>query len=104
MENKKSPGQELSDLLYGLQMTVKILEGIVLEHKDGKRSQSDYESRIVSQSHLLNDNLKGVKPLVEKLFTEAYSRFDAVNLEGGQQKHDEESGADSKQEQADGSI
>jgi len=76
MENKKTPGQELSDLLYGLQMTVKILEGIMLEHTDGKRSQSDYESRIHSQSNLLNNNLKGVKPLVEKLFTEAYSRFD----------------------------
>lgn len=72
---EKSPGQELSDLLYGLQMTVKILEGIMTEHKEGKRDQADYESRIHSQSNLLNNNLKGVKPLVEKLFTEAYSRF-----------------------------
>jgi hypothetical protein len=73
----KSPGQELSDLFYGLQMTVKILEGIVNEHKEGKRDQSDYESRIVSQSNLLNNNLKGVKPLVEKLFQEAFDRFSA---------------------------
>ncbi len=72
----KTPGQELSDLLYGLQMTVKILEGIMNEHKDGKRSQSDYESRIHSQANLLNTNLKNIKPLTEKLFTEAYSRFD----------------------------
>jgi hypothetical protein len=71
----KTPGQELSDLFYGLQMTVKILEGIMSEHKEGKRDQSDYESRIHSQSNLLNNNLKGVKPLVEKLFTEAFSRF-----------------------------
>ena len=71
----KTPGQELSDLLFGLQMTVKILEGIVNEHKEGKRDQTDYESRIHSQSHLLNDNLKKIKPLVEKLFDEAYSRF-----------------------------
>jgi hypothetical protein len=56
-------------------MTVKILEGIVNEHKEGKRTQSDYETRIHSQSNLLNNNLKGIKPLVEKLFTEAYSRF-----------------------------
>jgi len=74
----KSPGQELSDLFYGLQMTVKILEGIINEHKTGARSQSDYESRVHSQSNLLNNNLKGVKPLVERLFTEAYSRFQAV--------------------------
>jgi len=84
---EKTPGQELSDLFYGLQMTVKILEGIMMEHKEGKRSQSDYESRVHSQSNLLNNNLKGVKPLVEKLFNEAYSRFDAVNPEGTQPKH-----------------
>jgi len=72
---EKTPGQELSDLFYGLQMTVKILEGIINEHKEGKRGQSDYESRIVSQSNLLNNNLKGVKPLVEKLFQEAFDRF-----------------------------
>lgn len=72
---EKTPGQELSDLLFGLQMTVKILEGIVIEHKEGKREQTDYESRIQSQSNLLNTNLKGVKPLVEKLFQEAFARF-----------------------------
>ena len=72
---EKTPGQELSDLLYGLQMTVKILEGIINEHKDGKREQSDYESRIHSQSNLLANNLKGVKPLTEKLFQEAFARF-----------------------------
>lgn len=72
---RKTPGQELSDLLYGLQMTVKILEGIISEHKEGKRDQSDYELRIVSQSNLLANNLKNVKPLTEKLFTEAFSRF-----------------------------
>ena len=72
---EKTPGQELSDVFYGLQMTVKILEGIINEHKDGKRDQSDYESRIVSQSNLLNNNLKQVKPLTEKLFKEAFDRF-----------------------------
>lgn len=72
---EKTPGQELSDLFYGLQMTVKILEGVVNEHKEGKREQSDYESRIHSQSNLLANKLKEIKPLVEKLFTEAYSRF-----------------------------
>jgi len=72
---EKTPGQELSDVFYGLQMTVKILEGIINEHKEGKRDQTDYESRIVSQSNLLNNNLKSVKPLVEKLFQEAFDRF-----------------------------
>jgi len=72
---EKTPGQELSDLFYGLQMTVKILEGIMIEHKDGKREQSDYESRIHSQTNLLANNLKGIKPLTEKLFQEAFARF-----------------------------
>ena len=73
---EKTPGQELSDVFYGLQMTVKILEGIMDEHKAGKRDQFDYESRIQSQSNLLNNNLKGVKPLVERLFQDAFNRFD----------------------------
>ena len=72
---EKTPGQELSDLFYGLQMTVKILEGIINEHKEGKRDDFDYESRVRSQSNLLANNLKAVKPLTEKLFVEAYSRF-----------------------------
>jgi hypothetical protein len=97
---EKTPGQELSDLFYGLQMTVKILEGIMMEHSEGKRSQSDYESRVHSQSNLLNNNLKGVKPLVEKLFTEAYSRFN-VNIQGAEQRNDAESRSDSEQEQTD---
>ena len=78
---EKTPGQELSDLFYGLQMTVKILEGIMIEHKDGKREQTDYESRIVSQSNLLNNNLKQVKPLTEKLFSEAFARFVDTKVE-----------------------
>ena len=72
---EKTPGQKLSDLFYGLQMTVKILEGIMIEHADGKRDQSDYESRIHSQSNLLVNNLKNVKPLSERLIAEAFSRF-----------------------------
>ena len=76
----KTPGQELSDLLFGLQMTVKILDGIIVEHKQGKRDQTDYESRMHSQCNLLANNLKGVKALVEKLFDEAYSRFNAGSV------------------------
>jgi hypothetical protein len=56
-------------------MTVKILEGIMMEHEKGEREQGDYESRVHSQSLLLNSNLKNVKPLVERLFVAAYSRF-----------------------------
>jgi hypothetical protein len=72
---KKTPGQELSDLFYGLQTTVKILEGIMIEYDEGKREQSDYESRVYSQSNLLANNLKNVKPLTEKLFADAYNKF-----------------------------
>ena len=93
MENK-SPAHELSDLFYGLQMTVKIFEGIMIEHKEGKRTQEDYELRIHSQATLLNNNLKGVKSLVEKLFTEAYSRFNAtVNSISEEAIHSEKSEA-----------
>jgi len=80
----KTPGQELSDLFYGLQMTVKILDGIMSEHKEGKRDQSDYESRIHSQSNLLANNLKNVKPLVEKLFQDAFNRFKILDIGGNE--------------------
>lgn len=72
---EKTPGQELSDLFYGLQMTVKILESIMIDYKEGRRDQTDYESRIISQTNLLNNNLKQVKPLTEKLFLDAFNRF-----------------------------
>jgi hypothetical protein len=75
MEKENSPGQQLSDLFYGLQMTVKIFEGIMIEHKEGKRDQSDYESRIQSQIVLLANNLENVKPLTERLFADAFARF-----------------------------
>lgn len=78
---QKTPGQELSDVFYGLQMTVKIIEGIMQEHKDGKRDQTDYELRIQGQSNLLANNLKQVKPLTEKLFQEAFSRFVDTKIE-----------------------
>jgi hypothetical protein len=88
---EKTPGQELSDLLYGLQMTVKILEGMISEHKAGKRTQSDYESRVHSQANLLNNNLKNIKPLTEKLFVEAYSRFKNDGAVGSVSKEDVQS-------------
>ena len=67
-------------------MTVKILEGIMNEHKEGKRDQSDYESRIHSQSNLLANNLKNVKPLTEKLFQEAFNRFKILDNGGSDSK------------------
>lgn len=71
----KTTGEELSDMFYALQITVKILEGLRQEYKNGGRTQEDYESRFNSQAWLLTDNLKKVKPLVEDMIKDGYDDF-----------------------------
>jgi hypothetical protein len=81
----RSPAQELSDWFYGLQMTVKVMEGLMIEYEDGTRSKEDYESRFNANAHLLAENLKKIKPLTEKLISEGYSKYgrsECVDTEG----------------------
>jgi hypothetical protein len=68
----RTPGQELSDIFYGLQITTKIIDAVVCEYKDGKRTQKDFEDRVQSQVRLLLNNLKQVKPTTEKFVQECY--------------------------------
>ena len=72
---QKTPTQDLHDLLYGLQMTVKIMENIEAEFDAGTRTQDDFQNRYHSQATLLNINLKKIKVIVEKMFEGAYSKF-----------------------------
>jgi hypothetical protein len=74
-ESKQTPGQELSDLFYGLQITTKIVEGLITEYEQGLREQTDYESRFHSNIHLLTENLKKIKPIAEKLIVLGYSKY-----------------------------
>lgn len=71
----KTPAQELCDWFYGLQMTVKVMEGLMIEYENGTRSKEDYESRFNANAHLLADNLKIIKPLTEKLISDGYSKY-----------------------------
>jgi hypothetical protein len=71
----RTAAQELSDWFYGLQMTVKVMEGLMIEYENGTRSKEDYESRFNANAHLLADNLKKIKPLTEKLISEGYSKY-----------------------------
>jgi hypothetical protein len=71
----RTPAQELCDWFYGLQMTVKVMEGLMIEYEDGSRSKEDYESRFNANAHLLADNLKKIKPLTEKLISDGYSKY-----------------------------
>jgi len=77
MAAPKSPTQELSDLFYGLQITTKIIDGLITEHSQGLREQGDFENRFHSQIWLLSNNLKNIKPLVEKVITEGYSKYES---------------------------
>lgn len=76
----KTPGQELSDLFYALQITTKIVDSILIEYKDKTRTQEDYEARIRSQTNLLLTNMKQIKPITEKLIQECYSLFVEQNV------------------------
>jgi hypothetical protein len=71
----RTSAQELSDWFYGLQTTVKIMEGLMMEYESGTRDKADYESRFNTNAHLLADNLKNVKILTEKLLLEGYSKY-----------------------------
>jgi len=71
----RTSAQELSDWFYGLQMTVKIMEGLMNEYETGSRDKGDYEARFNANAHLLAENLKNVKPLTEKLLSEGYSKY-----------------------------
>jgi hypothetical protein len=80
-ERKQTYGEELSDLLYGLQITVKIMESINTEHNAGKRDQIDFEARWVSQTQLLLRNLAKVKPLVESFVSNGFNKFEPLPVE-----------------------
>jgi len=71
----RTSAQELSDWFYGLQMTVKVMEGLMGEYESGTRDKADYEARFNANAHLLAENLKNVKPLTEKLLSEGYSKY-----------------------------
>ena len=71
----RSSAQELSDWFYGLQMTVKVMEGLMTEYESGTRDKADYESRFNANAHLLAENLKNIKPLTEKLLLEGYNKY-----------------------------
>ena len=71
----RTAAQELSDWFYGLQCTVKVMDGLMTEYETGTRDKADYENRFNANAHLLADNLKNVKTLTEKLLSEGYSKY-----------------------------
>jgi hypothetical protein len=81
-EQKKTDGEELSDLLYGLQITVKIMEGLSKEHDAGSRDQEDFEARWQVNTQLYLRNLSKVKPLVETFITKGFDKFRSVGVTG----------------------
>lgn len=65
---EKTPTQELSDILYGLQLQLKMIESIT-------PNDQDYEEKFHRQANLYNDNLKHIKPVFEKILINGYSHF-----------------------------
>jgi|688.fasta_scaffold1253350_1 hypothetical protein len=80
-DRKNSPTQELSDLFYALQITTKILGGLIMEYDSGNRSQEDYESRFHSQIWVLTNAVKKIKPLLEDTIKEGYAKYVSVKAD-----------------------
>jgi len=74
--NGKTTTQELSDVFYGLQIIIKIIEGLSQEYESGGRTQTDYEQRFHSQIGLFCKALGDVRPLAEKLISDGYSKYE----------------------------
>jgi len=83
----RTTAQELSDWFYGLQTTIRIMEGLMMEYEDGTRSKDDYESRFHSQSNLLVENMKKIKPLTEKLLSEGYDKYGRPECSNSENLH-----------------
>ena len=75
MTTKNTPLMDLVDVLNGLTIQAKILDGLMSEYVIGSREQADFENRFHSSVWLITDTLKKVKPLVEKTIEKGYSFF-----------------------------
>tara|TARA_R110000868_G_scaffold390210_1_gene659778 strand:- start:74 stop:484 length:411 start_codon:yes stop_codon:yes gene_type:complete len=71
----RTPGQELCDTLVSVQLRVKVLEELLNSARNGMRSEEDFDRRFASNAWVLTDELKKIKPLVDKVFDEGKSAF-----------------------------
>jgi hypothetical protein len=71
----RTPGQELCDTLVSIQLRVKVLEELLISARNGMRSEDDFERRFTTNAWVLSDEMKKLKPLVDKVFDEGKSAF-----------------------------
>jgi len=71
----RTPGQELCDTLVSIQLRVKVLEELLNSARNGMRSEDDFERRFTTNAWVLSDEMKKLKPLVDKVFDEGKSAF-----------------------------
>lgn len=71
----RTPGQELCDTLVSVQLRVKVLEELLNSARNGMRSEEDFDRRFATNAWVLTDELKKIKPLVDKVFDEGKSAF-----------------------------
>ena len=65
-----TPGIQLSDLFYGLQLRIKVMEELIQSTKQGMRPENDFQSRFFTQAWVLANELKKIKPLVDAMLLE----------------------------------
>jgi hypothetical protein len=71
----RTPGQELCDTLVSIQLRVKVLEELLNSVRNGMRSEDDFDRRFATNAWVLSDEMKKLKPLVDKVFDEGKSAF-----------------------------
>jgi hypothetical protein len=71
----RTPGQELCDTLVSIQLRVKVLEELLNSVRNGMRSEDDFDRRFATNAWVLSDEMKKLKPLVDKVFEEGKSAF-----------------------------
>ena len=76
----RTPGQELCDTLISIQMRVKVLEELIESHKNGLRTQFDFESRFRSNAFAITREMSKLKCLTDSLFLQGQSAFEVENM------------------------
>ena len=76
-----TPGTQLSDLFYSLQIRIKVMEELISSTKTGARPEEDFKDRFMSQAWLLATDLKKIKPLVDSMLEEGNALISPVSVD-----------------------
>jgi hypothetical protein len=80
-----TPGTQLSDLFYSLQIRIKIIEELLQSRKNNTRPEDDFKNRFMNQAWTLASDLKRIKPLVDSMLLEGNALISPVSINSEKQ-------------------